>query len=56
MFDVVKVSYILTTWQPYFDNLQIHIFNAGGPHCHFIMSVTIAVIILIKRFQYICLS
>jgi len=39
---VVKVSYILPTC-PYFDNLEFDIFVAGGPQCHFIMSVTIAV-------------
>jgi len=39
---VVKVSYILTTCY-YFDNLESDIFDAGGPQCHFITSVTIAV-------------
>jgi len=37
---VVKVSYILTTC-PYFDNLEFDIFNAGGPQCYFIMSVSV---------------
>ena len=37
---VVKISYILTTY-PYFHNLQFKNFNAGGPECHFITSVTI---------------
>ena len=41
-FTVVKVSYILTTC-PYFDNLEFDIIFAGGPQCHFITSVTIAV-------------
>jgi len=27
----------------YFDNLELDIFHAGGPQCHFITSVTIAV-------------
>jgi len=39
---VVKVSYILTTC-PCFDNFEFDIFDAGGPQCHFITSVTIAV-------------
>jgi len=38
----MKISYILTTC-PYFDNLELDIFNAGGPQCHLITSVTIAV-------------
>jgi len=36
------VSYILTTC-PYFDNLAFDIFDAGGPQCHCIASVTTAV-------------
>jgi len=32
---------MLTTY-PYFDNLEFDIFDAGGLHCHFITSVTIA--------------
>ena len=34
--------YILTTF-PYFNNLDFDIFDAGGPQCHFITSVTIVV-------------
>jgi len=30
----------------YFDNLEFDICDAGGPQCHFITSVTIAVRIL----------
>jgi len=33
---------MLTTC-PYFDNLEFDIFDAGGPQCYFITSVTIAV-------------
>jgi len=41
---VVKVSYIyILTTCPYFDNLEFDIFDAGGPQCHFITSITIAV-------------
>ena len=40
VFAEVKVSYILTTC-PYFDNLEFDIFDAGGPQCRFITSVTI---------------
>jgi len=36
------VSCILTTC-PCFSNLEFDIFDAGGPQCHFITSVTIAV-------------
>jgi len=32
----------LTTF-PCFDNLEFDVFDAGGPQCHFITSVTIAV-------------
>jgi len=32
---------MLTTC-PYFDNLEFHIFGAGGPQCDFITSVAIA--------------
>jgi len=39
---VVKVSYVLTT-SPYFDNLELDIFDAGDLQCNFITSVTIAV-------------
>jgi len=28
---------------PYFDNLEFDIFDAGGPHCHFITSFAMAV-------------
>jgi len=42
VFAVVKVSYILIT-SPYFDNLEFDNFDTGGPQCHFIKSVTIAV-------------
>ena len=42
VFTVVKVSYILTTC-PCFDNFEFDIFDAGGPQCHFITSVTTAV-------------
>jgi len=28
---------------PYFKNLEFYIFVAGGPLCHFVMTVTIAV-------------
>jgi len=28
---------------PYFDNLELHIFDAGGLQCHFIASVSITV-------------
>jgi len=42
VFRVVKVSCILATC-PYFDNLEFYIFDAGGPQCHFITSVPIAV-------------
>jgi len=28
---------------PYFNNLDFHVFDAGGPQCHFIASVTIMV-------------
>jgi len=38
----VKISCMLTTC-PYFDNLGFKNFDAGGPQCHFITSVTIAV-------------
>jgi len=34
---------LLLTTSPYFDNLEFDIFVAGGPQCHFITSVTIAV-------------
>jgi len=40
-FIVVEVSYTLTNC-PYFDNLEFDIFDAGGPQCHFITSVTTA--------------
>jgi len=40
-FTVVKVSYILATC-PYFHNPEFDIFDAGGPQCRFITSVTIA--------------
>jgi len=33
----------MTTTSPYFDNLLFDIFVAGGPQCHFITSVVIAV-------------
>jgi len=39
---VVEVSYILTTC-PYFDYLDFDIFDAGGPQCPFITSVTTAI-------------
>jgi len=42
VFAVVEVLYILTTC-PDFDDLEFDIFVAGGPQCHFITSVTIAV-------------
>ena len=42
LFAVVKVSCILTTC-PCLNNLEFDIFDAGGPQCHFITSVTIAV-------------
>jgi len=42
VFTVVEVSYILTTC-PCFDNLEFDIVDAGGPQCHFITPVTIAV-------------
>jgi len=42
VFAVVKVSCILITC-PYFNNLEFDIFDAGGPQCDFIMSVTFAV-------------
>jgi len=42
VFAVANVSYILTTC-PYFDNLEVDIFDEGGPHCHFITSFTMAV-------------
>jgi len=45
VFAAVKVAYILTTCAC-FDNLEFDIFDAGGPQCHFITSVTIAVRIL----------
>ena len=38
----VNVSYILTTC-PYFDNFGFEIFDAGGPQCDFITSVTIMI-------------
>ena len=41
VFAVVKVSYIVTTC-PNFDNLEFDIFDAGGPQCHFIISVPLA--------------
>jgi len=41
-FHCSKISYILTTC-PYFDNLEVDIFDAGGLQCHYVMSVTIAV-------------
>ena len=41
-FTVVKVSYILTTC-PCFDTFGFDMFDAGGPQCHFITSVTTAV-------------
>jgi len=37
----VKLSYVVTS--PYFDNLDFDTFDAGGPQCQFITSVTIAV-------------
>jgi len=37
-----KVSYILTC--PYFDDLEFDIFDAGGPECHFIAPVIIAIL------------
>jgi len=37
-----KVSYVLTTC-PCFDNVELDIFDAGGPQCHIVTSVTIAV-------------
>jgi len=39
---VVKASHILTTC-PYFDTLEFDVFDAGGPQCHFITSLTTAV-------------
>jgi len=47
---------ILHTTCPYFDNLEFDLFDAGGPQCHFITSVTIAVTVGFERFQYISLS
>jgi len=44
-FAMVEVVYILTTC-PHFDNVEIDIFDAGGPQCHVITSVTNAVGIL----------
>jgi len=35
------VSYILAIC-PYFDNLELDIFDAGGPPCYFITFVTIS--------------
>jgi len=45
---------ILHTTCPYFDNFEFDIFDAGGPQCHFITSVTIAV--AFEHFQCISLS
>jgi len=42
VFAVVKVSYVLTIC-PYFDNLEFDIYDAGGPQCHIVTYVTIAV-------------
>jgi len=39
-----RSNYILTTC-PYFDNLQLDIIDVCCPQCHFIMAVTIAVMI-----------
>ena len=41
VFTVVNVTYLQTTC-PCFDNLEFDIFDASGPQCHFITSVTIA--------------
>ena len=41
-----SILHMLTS-SPYFDNLEFDIFDAsGGPQCHYITSVTIAVRIL----------
>jgi len=42
VFAVVKVSSILSSCS-HFDSLEFHIFDAGGPQCHFIASVAIVV-------------
>jgi len=42
VFSVVKVSSMLTAC-PYFDNLEVDIFDVVGPQCHFIASLTTAV-------------
>jgi len=36
------MSYTLTTC-PNFDNAEFVVFDAGGPQCHFVTSVAIAV-------------
>jgi len=41
-FRCCKVSYILTTC-PYSDNLEFDSSVAGGPQCHIITSLTVAV-------------
>jgi len=33
----------MLTTSPYFDNLEFDVFDAGGPQCHFITTVTITV-------------
>ena len=52
---MVKVSYILTTC-PYFDNLELDIFDAGGTQCCFITSVTMAVRIRTLSVHYLVLN
>jgi len=37
------ILYSLLTTCPYFDIFEFHIYDAGGPQCHFITSATIAV-------------
>jgi len=39
----IKLSLEFQSTCPYFDNLELDIFDAGSLHCHFITSVTIAV-------------
>jgi len=42
VYAVAKDSYALTTC-PCYDNIELDLFDAGGPYCHFITSITIAI-------------
>jgi len=41
---------------PYFDNREFDVFDAGGPQCHFITTVTIAVKIQTLSVRYLKLN